>query len=78
MSQDQVNKLSLMSIENEISNALDFEELLDAFAAKKTRKKSIQLNQVEYALFLSNSNLFHSSLIAVCFIHKFKSLVSFA
>ena len=37
MGQERVSKLSLMSIEHEILNALDFEELIDAFAAKKAR-----------------------------------------
>lgn len=41
MGQDRVNKLSLMKFEHEILNALDFEELIDTFAAKTARKKPI-------------------------------------
>ena len=41
MGLDRVSKLSLMSIEHEILSALDFEELIDDFAAKKARKKPI-------------------------------------
>ena len=41
MGLDRVSKLSLMSIEREILNVLDFDELIDDFAAKKARKKPI-------------------------------------
>ena len=41
MGQDQNSKLSLISIEHEISNALDFDKLIDNFATKKARKKPI-------------------------------------
>ena len=41
MRQERVSKLSLMSIEHEILNNLDFEELIDAFATQKARKKAI-------------------------------------
>ena len=41
MVQERLSNLSLMSIEHEILNAVDFEELIEAFAANKARRKAI-------------------------------------
>ena len=41
MVQERLSNLSLMSIEHEILNALDFEKLIDAFAANKARRTAI-------------------------------------
>lgn len=41
MLQKRLNSLSLMSIENDILKEIDFEEVIDDFAHKKSRKKPL-------------------------------------
>jgi len=41
MGQDRLSALSVLSIESEIVKQLDFEDIVDAFARKKSRKVSL-------------------------------------
>lgn len=41
LSQDKLNALALLSIETDVMNKLSFEDIIDDFAAMKSRKKSI-------------------------------------
>lgn len=46
LSEEKLNSLSLMSIENEILNSINFDEIINEFVLLKTRKRSIGVESV--------------------------------
>lgn len=41
MSQGRLNELSIISIERETTNSIDYDEIIEEFANAKTRKKTL-------------------------------------
>ena len=41
LTQNRLSGLEMLSIENEMASELNFDSIIDAFAAKKSRKKNV-------------------------------------